>query len=135
MNKVVPFIDTIGSEKFKTFIEQSFSINVLNSDEMLFGGWRRKDMGGWYKFTNDEKIVLEFYPNHYIINMRGIMSTIPLPKTLNEFINDMYKYNVQIYWCDRMLDLFEPKDFLHKNEIKTYFMELLKKMGKSHELL
>ena len=137
MNRAVPFIETIGSEKLKTFLEQSFIVDMLNSEENLFEGWRKKDMNGWYKFTNDEKVVLEFYPNHYIINISRLstMSTVPFPRTLNEFINDMHKYNVQIYWCDRMLSLLEPKDFLHKDEIKTYFMELLKKMGKSHELL
>jgi hypothetical protein len=131
--RVVPFIETIGSEKFKTFLNQSFSVDMLNSEEKIFDGWRRKDMGGWYKFTNDSRVVLEFYPQHY--NIVGTMSTIPYPKTLNDFINDMYRYNVQLYWCDRMLDFLEPKDFLHKNEIKNYFVELLKKMGKSHELL
>ena len=137
MNRAVPFINTICSEKFKTFLEQSFAIDMLNSEVNLFEGWRRKDMGGWYKFTNEEKIILEFYPTHYIINISifGTISTVSFPRTLDEFINDMHKHNVQIYWCDKILNYLEPKEFLHKDEIKTYFIDLLKKMGKSHELL
>jgi hypothetical protein len=142
MIKVTPYILTIGSEKFKTFLAQPFTTDLLypisgdGSIETFFSGWRGKDMVNWHKFTNEEKIILEFYPNnHYIIKKTNGTYQIPLPKTLNDFINDMDRFGVQLYWNENIDKQFEPKEYLHKDEIRAYFVTLLTKMCKSHELL
>lgn len=142
MIKVVPFIETICSEKFKIFLCKPFETNMIysvsNNDtaNALFTGWRGKDMGSWYKFVNDDGIVLEFYANEYIIKYpkKATSFTITLPSTLNEFINDLNKYGVQLYWGDWIDEYFEPKEYLRVDEIREYFINLLKKMNKSHEL-
>jgi hypothetical protein len=64
----------------------------------------------------------------------GIAYMLSIPETLDDFINDMNRFRVQLYWTKWIDNNFEPKDYLDKNEIKAYFADLLKKMGKSHEL-
>ena len=142
MLKVVPYIMLHGSEKFQTFLNQRFDMNILYQIDnvqtnVLFDGWRGKNMGTWIRFTNDDNVMLEFYPTLY--NAVHPKSTakymMPLPLTINEFINDMHRCNVQLYWSEWIHENFEPKDYLHKDEIRQYFVDLLSRMGKSHELL
>lgn len=140
--KVVPYILMCGSEKFKDFLDQPFDMNTLypiqNASVIpLFDGWRGKNMGTWNKFTNDDNIILEFYPSYYtaIPPKSTAKYMIPLPLTLNEFINDMHRCNVQLYWSEWIYENFEPKDYMHKDEIRSYFANMLSRMGKSHELL
>lgn len=142
MIKVSQYIETMGCEKFKKFLAQSFDINMLfqisdNNIIVLFDGWRGKNMGTWYKFTNDDNVVLEFYSNEYnvLFPQNKIKQTIPLPKSLDEFINDMNKYNVQLFWSDWVDANFEPHEYLNKDDIRQYYEDLLGKMDKSHELL
>jgi len=139
MIKVVPFIETICSEEFKTFLYKPFDIKMLYSNgdtTTLFTGWRGKNMGNWHRFMNDDGITLEFYAGDYnVSNSKTTRNyTIPLPITLNDFINDMHKYGVQLYWGDWIDENFEPKEYLRVDEIRGYFIDLLKKMDKSHEL-
>jgi hypothetical protein len=142
-NRAVPFIETMGTEKFKQFLGQQFSVNMLYAvlhnkpNDVLFEGWRGKDMGTWQKFTNEDGTVLEFYPNQYIVVLPKNKGnhTILLPKTLNDFINDMKKFEIQLYWGGWMDVNFEPKEYLHKDDIEYYFRDLLYRLGKSHELL
>jgi len=144
MIKVTPYNKTIGCEKFKEFLAKSFRIDMLypilddKSCETLFDNWRGKDMVNWYKFTND-KYTLEFYPTYYRLKnnkkLDGFGYMMSIPETINDFINDMDRFGVQLYWTP-WIDLnFEPKEYLHADEIKDYFNNLLTKMGKSHELL
>jgi len=145
MIKVVPFSQTKGSKNFKMFLETPFTIDVLypifgdKSNETLFEDWRGKDMlNGWYKFTSDE-FTLEFHSTYYEIKKNkpanSIKYMLSIPKTINEFINDMDRFGVQLHWIDIIDQKFEPKDYLHVDEIKEYWNDLLGRMGKSHELL
>jgi len=142
MIKVIPYIKTNGTQNFKKFLLNSFDVNMLcNITEnknitVLFDGWKGKNMNGWYKFINDNGITLEFYPNHYIIidNKLNTKQTLPLPQTINDIINDMDRFNIQLYWT-KWIDLnFEPNDYLHSDEIKTYYVDLMNKMNKSYEI-
>ena len=144
MIKVAPFTLTTGTEKFKTFITQRFTIDMLypvfgdKSVITLFDGWKGKDMLNWHKFTNDEKIILEFYPNHYTIKKNvanSIIYQLTFPKTINNFINDMNRFDIQIYWTNWIDENFEPKDYMKKEEIAKYFTNLLGRIDKSHEIL
>ena len=143
MIKVTPFILTTGTEKFKTFLMQPFTIDMLypvfgdKSVITLFDGWKGKDMLNWYKLTNDEKIILEFYPNHFLIKQNianSITYQLLFPKTINNFINDMDRYGIQIYWTNWIDENFEPKDYMHKNEISKYYSDLLNRIDKSQEI-
>ena len=145
MIKAVPFILTTGGEKFKQFLAQPFTIDMLypvfgdKSCVTLFDGWRGKDMVNWHKFTNDDKTVLEFYADMFYSVKKNIAGStayqLKTPKTIHDFLNDMDRYGIQLYWTQWIDDNFEPKDYMNKDEIRTYFVNLLTKMGKSHELL
>jgi hypothetical protein len=142
MIKVVPFIQTNCSEKFKEFLSTPFSINMLypvlneNSAKIIFSEWKCKNMLNWYRFINDNKIILEFYSNIYKLKKvdDNITYQMNLPPTINDFINDMYRYDVQLYWSDYVEKIFEPKDYINKDEIYNYYANLLNKIGKSQEL-
>jgi hypothetical protein len=145
MLKVAPLIFTLGTERFKMFLSVPFTVDMLypvfndKSCDTIFDGWRGKDMLNWHKFTNEQDLVLEFYPTHYDISKRDNRGIIKyklthLPKTINDFINDMDRYGVQLYWSGWVEENLEPKDFLHRDEIKPYYINLLEKLGKSSEL-
>lgn len=146
MIRAVPFIFTIGSENFKEFLARPFTVDMLypifnvSSSETLFEHWIGKDMLGWHKFTNQQNITLEFYADHYDISKKESSSkTIKyrlghLPKSLNQFINDMERYGVELYWSQWVEENFEPKDLLHKDDIKSYYKDLLNKLDKGFEL-
>jgi hypothetical protein len=143
MIKVVPFMQTSGSEKYKNFLALPFTIDMLypvfneKSCETLFDDWRGKNMVNWYKFTNEDKVVLEFYPTYYTVIKNvpnAIKYMLSIPRTINDFINDMDRFGVQLYWTNWIDINFEPKEYLNSEEIKAYFVDLLGKMGKSNEL-
>jgi hypothetical protein len=142
MIKAVPYIQTIGGERFKNFITAPFTIDMLypifnkKSCDTIFDGWKGKDMLGWHKFTNDEGFILEFYPDYYLVKkIKGNTNyRLALPKDINDFINDMKRFGIEIYWSQWVDDNFEPKEYMDKEEILNYFTDLLTRMGKSHEL-
>lgn len=143
MIKVVPYNETIGSERFKEFLTKTFVVDMLclvsekSSVTTLFDGWRGKNMINWFRFTNQDGLVLEFYPEGtYIIKpKKGKPNQLKTPKTIDEFIDDMIRFDVPIYWNDWVDKNFEPKDYMRFDEIKPYFTDLLNRMGKGHELL
>lgn len=149
MIKVVPFDLTAGSEKFKEFLAKPFTVDMLSpvfdekSCEKLFEGWHGKVMNNWYKFTNDDNYVLEFYPNYFIVkkeipsfrtNVLDMKYQLPIPKSINHFILMINMFQIQLYWTNRIDENFEPKDYMNKDEIEKYYNDLLTRMGKIDEI-
>ena len=141
---VEPYIKTLGKERFKKFLMRPFTIDMLapvfgdKSVDTLFDGWRGKDMVNWYKFTNENGVVLEFYPeNTYIIKDKKSEKAYQLktPKTIDCFINDMVNLDIPLYWSQWIDENFEPKEYLAANGIRDYYADLLARMGKSQELM
>jgi hypothetical protein len=88
-----------------------------------------ENMLSWHKFINDDKFILEFYPTYYVLTKDVPNATkymMAIPKTIDDFINDMQRFGVQLYWTDWIDTNFEPKDYLHIDEIKSYYVNLLK---------
>ncbi len=142
MIKAVPYIETMGSKKFKEFLAKTFVIDMLypvsgkSSATTLFDNWRGKDMVNWFRFTNENSVVLEFYEGTYTIKKKtGETHQLRTPETINDFINDMIRFDVVIHWNSWIDKNFEPKDYMRFDEIKPYFADLLSRMGKAHELL
>lgn len=133
-------MQTVGTEKFKVFLTQPFDFNqlfVLNGNcQVLFDGWKGKNMGSWIRYTHDDDYMLEIFPKHYIIrqskNIAGYQ--MPIPKTINDFINHMEMFGIQLYWNNWIDENFEPKDYLNANEISTYFTNLLIRMKKEQDI-
>lgn len=133
--KVVKYIDTVGDDEFKKFLQSPFHINLLSKitdDEIepIFEGWRGKNMLNWYKFRNTSDDVLEFYPEYYKFNNVEIIT----PKSIYEFIEDSYRHSFTLYWNNLIDTMFEPKQYLSKNDIPKYFEKLLEQLDKSFEL-
>lgn len=130
------------SNKFKKYLENEFKIDYLlpnfvdKEHETVFDGWVGKDMGSYYRFTNDEH-TLEFYGKTYIIknNKTNEQYEMPLPLTISQFIFDAERFNINLYWSEWVDNNFEPKDYLSKDQIIEYFKLLLSQMDRSYELL
>lgn len=142
MIKVTPYLQTLGSERFKQFLSVPFTIDMLypifneKSCDRIFDGWRGKDMLSWHKFTNDDGVILEFFANYYNVKKtaKDVSYRLTYPQTINKFVEDMNRFGIQLYWTDWIDENFEPKEFLHVDDIRQYFVNLLAKLDKSHEL-
>lgn len=141
---LTPYIKTAGTKKFKEFLQTPFVIDMLSpvygesSVNTLFEDWRGKDMRNWFKFKNEDGVVLEFYPEGmYVIKKKtgDAGQQLVTPRTIDEFINDMDRFGIVTQWSNWIDENFEPKDYLPPDEIKSYYQDLLTKMGKAHELL
>lgn len=140
MIKVTPYLQTKGSEKFKEFLAQPFSFDQLcelkSDTQIFFDGWRAKDMNTWVRYTNDDGVILEVFSGYYNLKKSNKDSTYRLtyPQTINKFIEDMNRFSIQLYWNVWIDENFEPKEYLHVDDIKPYFVDLLAKLDKSNEL-
>lgn len=137
MIKVARLVETTGTQIFKKFLLQSFDFQMLCGEDKYFNEWRVKNMGTWSKYVNDDDVILEVYAETYKIRKPKdvVIYEIPIPIDINEFIEDMYRFNVVIYWDVIIDELFEPKDYLNTAEIRNYYVKLLTKMEKSFELI
>jgi hypothetical protein len=144
MIEAVPYIRTSGRMKFKKFLQKPFTVDMLYSVfgeasvDTLFDGWRGKDMINWYRFSNEDGITFEFYPDG-TYNVKNSKSDkvyqLKKPETINCFISDMERLGISIYWTTWIDENFEPKEYLDIDKIRDYYVDLLAKMGKSQELL
>lgn len=141
MRKVLPYIETLGSRRFKNFLLQEFSVDVLDNvtysnSNILFDGWKGGESEDFYTIVN-EKTALNFHKkNEYyeIITPWKEEFSLPLPYTINDFINDMCRLGIELHWSKWMDENFEPKEYMSEKDVEEYFRDLLKKMDKSHEL-
>lgn len=106
MIKVTPFIATLGTERYKELLQTPFNMEMLTTH---FNELSEGDIQKWKNIT-------------------------PLPTTLNDFINDMHRLGVDLYWGDWIEREYEPKDFLAQNKIEDYYVDLLNSIDKGHEL-
>ena len=126
---------TRGNDQYKIYVDQDFSHQMLQTiNDGIFDDWKFKDLSGWFKYSNSDGINLEFYPSHYVIKAKNNEYKLPLPVTINEFIIDMNRLNINIFYTFRIYDIFEPRDILQQSDIKEYYVILLEKMNKSYEL-
>ena len=136
MIKVTKYSDTKGTKKFKDFISEKFDIEMLNpeNDKRLFDGWSFEKHNNYHEIINDSA-QLEFHDNYYVIKIKNVPDIIAsFPATIEEFINDMARFGVELYWNDWIDKIMDPKDYLYPEKIKLYYETILKDEGKSHEL-
>lgn len=131
MVKVVAYIETLGTEKFKNFLNTQFNYNMLNN---VFENWSLVSNSN-NEFINNDKIIIKFGKTHYTLKMSDVEYELPFPHTVNDFINDVLRFNVSLYWSDWIEEKFEPKDFLPQSEIVNYYKNLLRALDKEHELI
>ena len=132
MIKVTPFIKTLGTERYKELLSSPFEFSML---ETHFTGWN-EIVEDYYKKYGQGNTVISVLPTpQYEIEILGEKYIFPHPKTLNDFINDMDRILIDLFWGSWIEENYEPKDFLPQNEIENYYTELLNSLDKGHELL
>ena len=130
MIKVTPLIATLGTEPYKILLSMPFDFKML---ETQFSGWEEVVEDYYDKYTCGKALVAVL-PNHYEIVMLEKTYFLPLPITINDFVNDMRRLEIDLYWGEWIDKDFRPQDYLPQNEIEGYYMELLTKIDKGHEL-
>ena len=120
MKTVLPDIKTAGNEKYNEFLTKQFVCDMLfpvygeSSVTTIFQGWRGELMSNWCRLTNDDGNILEFFPEGQYVakvnNENRVVYQLKTPKTINDFIDDMKKFGVQLYWSDWVVKKFKPKE-------------------------
>ena len=129
MIEVSKLEDTVKTDVYINYLNNNFDLNNLID---VFNYWKVRNMGSYNKFINinDNDIILEIFGTYYIILNKNNKIQIPLPKTIGEFITDMFRFNIKLFWNDNIMNILEPKDYYHKDKIKNYYINLLTKMNK-----
>lgn len=139
MIRVIPYIETLGSKKFKEFLQQEFNFDMIDNVQysnvpIIFEGWKGEEDDRVVYFKCDNTY-LRFYPHHYeILTSWKEEYSFPHPKSVNDFINDMCRIGIELYWSKWIDENFEPKEYMSEGGVEEYFRDLLAKMDKSHEL-
>lgn len=110
--KAVPFIQTMGTEKYKTFLSTPFNIEHV-------------------QYFNLPEGSIIFDGDSYSYNK---VHVAPLPTNLDEFITDMKRIGILLEWKPEAIKGFEIKEILPQGDIAGYWKGLLEKMDKGHEL-
>ncbi|MFW6219412.1 MAG: hypothetical protein ACOC33_00960 [bacterium] len=131
--QVKRYIETFGTKNFKDFLLSPF---ILDDIVKYFHGWKRKEMVNWVTYKHND-YQIDVYSGEYEIlnNITRKKYKIPIPKTINDFINDMYRLDINLEWGMWIEKKFKPKDFLEEKQIVEYYKDLLKKLNKEHELI
>jgi len=120
MKTVLPDIGTTGNKKLSEFLAKQFVCDMLfpvygdSSVTTIFDGWQGELFYNWSRFTNEDSDILEFYAEGvYVIKVRNESRDVyqrRTPKTIMEFILDMEKFGIILYWSDWVVRKFSPKD-------------------------
>ena len=108
MKTVLPDIGTTGNERFAEFLAKQFVCDMLypiygeSSVSTVFDGWQGEPFYNWCRFTNGDGDILEFYAEGvYVVKVRNESLDAyqrRTPKTIEEFINDMHEFGIQLHW-------------------------------------
>ena len=106
-----------GNKKFTEFITNTFVCDMLfpvygeHSVTTIFKGWQGELLHNWCRFTNENGDILEFYAEGiYVIKVRKEnrdVHQLKTPRTIEEFIDDMKRFGVLLYWSDWVVKKFK----------------------------
>lgn len=93
---------------------------------LLFEGWAGKTRK-WIEMKNDDGDKIEFYAKTYKING----TELPYPQTVDQFITDCKRLNVNLFWHRDLIELgLNPLEILDEQTSKELVNELLTIMDK-----
>ena len=106
-----------GNPKFKEFLAKTFVCDMLfpvygkSSAKPIFTGFQGEQFYNWSRFTNDDGDILEFYAEGvYVTKVRNESNNgyqRRTPKTIEEFLDDMKRFGVQLHWSDWVVKKFK----------------------------
>jgi len=132
MTKVTTYIKTNRTDKYREFLNKPFEFKDIPN---LFIGWKRKDDSIFTDvFYNDNHIELCICSDYYQINKGSRCFNTLSPATINDFINDMDRNDIELHWDEKALNDLKPIDYIISGEVGLYYKNLLDKMGKGFEL-
>lgn len=137
--KIVTYIKTINSVAYKSLLLKPFNINLLydfNGDDLtIFDGWKGRCINdSWFSLSNDNDDIIEYYPAYYMVKLNNKSYKLPIPITINDFINDMDRCGIDLYWKESVLLGLQPQDYLSTEQIIKHYKDSLLKIDKSYEL-
>jgi hypothetical protein len=131
MTKVATYIKTNRTNKYREFLNKPFEFKDIPN---LFIGWEMKDDNVFIKVFSNNSVKLNINSEHYQIDIGLHVYTSLNPLTINDFINDMDRNGIDLYWDEKALNNLKPIDYIISEEIGLYYKNLLDKMGKGFEL-
>jgi hypothetical protein len=126
----IPYIDTMGSHKYKDMVQQPF---IHKDIPKLFKDWINTE---YYQYDKpNDKLFdrVKFYFGYYTINSNEYR--LPLPKTINDFISDLNRCNINVQWNEEIINKMNIRDYYKQTEIKKFYNSLLKQLDKLNEIL
>jgi hypothetical protein len=111
-------------KKLSEYFGKNFVINN-------FTDWVKVSYGKYNFEFNNIEFTVEYYDDSEILNKYRL----PLPKCLDDFINDMYRLNIDIYWTNKIITKYLPNFLIDKNNLENFIRYYLTKIEKEFELL
>jgi hypothetical protein len=88
-----------------------FPVYGEHSVTTIFQGWQGELNYNWSQFTNDAGDILEFYAEGVYVTKTNNESRDAYqrrtPKTIEEFIDDMHTFGIQLNWSDWVVEKFK----------------------------
>ena len=131
MNRVVKYIDLNRPLLVKDFYLQPFSIEMVgikNEEQQLFNFEVLTN-----KTVRFEDTLISFENDYYTIEKERAYVLLK-PKTISDFIDDMVRFGLNVEWNDKVRLKIDLKLLMSKSEIENYYVNLLNKINKSHEI-
>lgn len=128
--KAVPYMETVGSNEYKTFMMQAFEPKKIPE---YFKGWINSDRSQYDKPNKKLFDRVKFYIEYYTINSNEYR--LPYPATLNDFISDLNRAKIDLEWSDEIVKMWSVHELIKQSELKEYYNGLLRNLDKLNELL
>lgn len=131
---------TVGIEKIESLYDSKLD-KIENLSNFFNGSWDiiRNDIN-WtvikyniykFEFLSNNTYVVEYYDESETL----VKYTLPKPNILGDFIDDMTRLNIPLFWNPHIVDNYEPHNLLDVDLIENFFREKLNNIEKGFELL
>lgn len=136
--KVSNFNKLIQSTTVLEFYSQN--LDVKNLKKIFDGEWFVEDNMTWVKVLYNQKYTFEFINEivkySYINDSESYVEfSIPTPTTIDEFISDMNRIGIELFWKKSIITKYQPQFLIDKDKIEMFQRVNLNNINKSFELL
>lgn len=138
--KAIPYNKLNPNDEIFGLYNLDENIIDIIKKEYFSGEWFAYDNMTWvsikydnyqFDFLGDETYKIEYYDESETL----ISVLLPKPLTLNDFIGDLFRLNIKIYWSNWVIDMYNPIRLIEKSKIENFIRKELNHIDKGFELL
>lgn len=94
----------------------------LAENEVIFSGWKLKDMKHYQVATNADGISIHVDFNAYSITVGRREYKFPiLPETIDDFINDCKRIGIKLFWKQEIIDNFGMERITSERKVIEFY--------------